>query len=75
MVIGAIYEDLKLDIGALRIMGLKYDLDLLWEIGQGAKLKPNYHLFSLRYELRMKIIDLDIRKRGAGQERDYIIRL
>ena len=40
-------------------MGLKYDLDLLREIGQGAKLEANYHLFSLRYELRMKITDLD----------------
>ena len=43
-------------------MGLKYDLGLLREIGHSAKLEENYHLFSLRYELRMKIIDLDIRK-------------
>ena len=62
MVIGAVYEDLRSDTGAFRIMGLKYDLDLLREIGQGAKLEANYHLFSLRYELMMKIIDLDIRK-------------
>ena len=58
MVIGAVYEDLRSDTGAFRIMGLKYDLDLLREIGQGAKLEANYHLFSLRYEL-----DLDIRKK------------
>ena len=51
------------DIRAFRNMGLKYDLDLLREIGQGAKLKANYHLFLLRYELRMKIIDLDMRKK------------
>ena len=44
-------------------MGLRYDLDCLREIGQGAKLKANYHLFSLKYELRMKITDLDIRKK------------
>ena len=51
------------DIRAIRNMGLKYDLDCLREIGQGAKLKANCHLFSLKYELRMKIIDLDIRKK------------
>ena len=51
------------DIRAFRNMGLKYDLDLLREIGQGAKLKANYHMLSLKYELRMKIIDLDIRKK------------
>ena len=44
-------------------MCLKYDPDLLREIGQGAKLKSNYHLFSLKYELRMKITDLDVRKK------------
>ena len=63
MVTGAVYEDLRSDIGAFRMMGLKYDLDLLREIGQGATLEANYHLFSLRYKLRMKIIDLDIRKK------------
>ena len=42
---------------------LKYDKDQLREIGQRAKLKANYHLFSLKYELRSKIIDLDIRKK------------
>ena len=52
-----------LDIRAIRNMCLKYDPDLLREIGQGAKFKANYHLFSLKYELRMKIIDLDIRKK------------
>ena len=42
---------------------LKYDQDWLREIGQRAKLKANYHVFSLKYELRSKIIDLDIRKK------------
>ena len=45
-------------------MGLKYDLDLLRDIGHSVKLEENYHMFSLRYELRMKIIDLDIRKKA-----------
>ena len=51
------------DIRAIRNMGLKYDLDCLRDIGQGAKLKAKYHLFSCKYKLRMKIIDLDIRKK------------
>ena len=51
------------DIRTIRNMDLKFDLDCLREIGQGAKLKANYHLFSLKCELRMKIIDLDIRKK------------
>ena len=58
-----LYIGVKLDIKTFKNMSLKYDLDLLREIGQGAKLKANHHLFSLKYELRMKIIDLDIRKR------------
>ena len=52
---------------AIRNMGLNYDLNYDWEqlrkIGQRAKSKANYHLFSLKYELRIKIIDLDIRKK------------
>ena len=64
MVIGAVYEDLRSDTGACWMMGLKYDLDLLRDIGHSAKLEENYHMFSLRYELRMKIIDLDIRKKA-----------
>ena len=56
------------DIRAIRNMGLKYDLDCLREIRQGAKSKASYHLLSLKYELRMKIIDLDIRKK-VGQYR------
>ena len=43
---------------------MKFDLDLLRDIGHSAKLEENYHMFSLRYELRMKIIDLDIRKKA-----------
>ena len=57
------------DIRAIRSMGLKYDLDWLRESGQGAKSKANYHLFSLKYELRMKIIDLDIRKKVSQYRR------
>ena len=61
------------------IRAIRYDLEQLRETGQRAKSKANYHLFSLKYELRIKIIDLDIRKkdsiRGAGQEQDYFIRL
>ena len=53
-------------------MGLKYDLDLLREIGHSAKLEENYHLFSLRYELRMKIIDLDIRKKARLYRRSRV---
>ena len=44
-------------------MSLKYNLDVLREIGQCAKLEANHHPFSLKYELRMKIIGMDIRKR------------
>ena len=44
-------------------MSLKYNLDVLHEIGQCAKLEANHHLFSLKYELRMRIIGMDIRKR------------
>ena len=44
-------------------MGLNYDLEQLREIGQRAKSKADHHLFSLKYELRIKIIDLDIRKK------------
>ena len=51
------------DTKTFQNMSLKYNLDLLQGIGQGAKLKANLHLFSLKYELRMKIIGLDIRKR------------
>ena len=51
-------------------MGLKYDLDCLREIGQGAKLKANYHLFSLKYELRMKIIDLDMREESKSVQEE-----
>ena len=58
-----LYIGVKLILRHSRIWVFKYDLDLLREIGQGAKLKANHHLFSLKYELRMKIIDLDIRKR------------
>ena len=64
MVIGAVHEDLRSDTGACWMMGLKYDLDLLRDIGHSAKLEENYHMFSLRYELRMMIIDLDIRKKA-----------
>ena len=42
---------------------LKYDQDQLREIGQRAKLKANYHPFSLKDELSSKIINLDIRKK------------
>ena len=45
-------------------MSLKYNLDVLHEIGQCAKSEANYQLFSLKYVLRMKIIGMDIRKRG-----------
>ena len=45
-------------------MSLKYNLDVLHEIGQCAKLEANYQLFSLKYVLRMKIIGMGIRKRG-----------
>ena len=47
----------------IRNMGLNYDPEQLREIGQRAKSKANYHLFSLKYELRIKIIDQDIRKK------------
>ena len=53
-------------------MGPKYDLDLLREIGHSAKLEENYHMFSLRYELRMKIIDLDIRKKARVYRRSRV---
>ena len=43
-------------------MSLKYSFDVLRGIGQCAKLEANHHLFSLKYELRMKIIGMDIRK-------------
>ena len=39
-----------------------YSLDVLRGIGQCAKSEANHHLFSLKYELRMKIIGMDIRK-------------
>ena len=45
-------------------MGLKYDLDFLRDTGHSAKLEENYHMFSLGYGLRMKIIDLDRRKKA-----------
>ena len=48
---------------ATRNMGLNYDLEQLREIGQRVKSEANYHLFSLKYELRIRIIYLDIRKR------------
>ena len=51
------------DTKTFQNMSLKYNLDMLCEIGQCAKSKANYHLFSLKYELRMRIIGLDIRKR------------
>ena len=58
-----------LNIRAIRNMGLKYDLEWLREIGEGARSKANYHLLSLKYELRMKIIDLDIRKKVSQYRR------
>ena len=80
MIGGAVYEDIRSDTGAFRIMDLKYDLDLLRDIGHSPKLEENYHMFSLRYELRMKIIDLDIRKKArlyrrsrAGKRLDHKI--
>ena len=57
------------NIRAIRNMGLKYDLEWLRKIGHGAKSKANYHLFSLKYELRMEIIDLDIRKKVSQYRR------
>ena len=42
---------------------LKYNLDVLCEIRLCAKLEANYHLFSMKYELRMGIIGMGIRKR------------
>ena len=59
---------------------MHYPLDLLRDIEHSAKLEENYHMFSLRHELRMKIIDLDIRKearmyRRSRAGKDYIIRL
>ena len=44
-------------------MSLKYNFDVLQEIRQCAKLEANYHLFSLKYVLRMRIIGIGIRKR------------
>ena len=44
-------------------MVLNYNQEQLREIGQQAKLKVNYNLFSLKYELRSMIIDLDIRNK------------
>ena len=52
-------------------MVLNYDQEQLREIGQRAKLKANYHLFSLKYEIRMKIIDLDIRKKVRQYRRSW----
>ena len=65
---------------AIRNMGLHHDLEQLKEIGQRAKSKANYHLFSLKYELRIKIIDLGIRKKVRQYRRswagtNYFIRL
>ena len=42
---------------------LKYYKDWLREIGWRAKIKANYLLFSLKYGLRSKIIQVDIRKK------------
>ena len=56
---------------AIRNMGLNYDLEQLREIGQRVKSKANYHLFSLKYELRIKIIDLDIRKKVRQYRRSW----
>ena len=53
-------------------MGLKYDLEWLREIGQRAKSKANYHIFSLKYELRIKITDLDIRKKVRQYRRSKV---
>ena len=47
---------------ATKNMVLNYDQEQLREIGQRAKSKASYHLFSLKYELRIKMIDLGIRK-------------
>ena len=35
-------------------------------------LKANYHPFSLKYELRIKIIDLDIRKKVRQYKRSQV---
>ena len=64
MVSGEVYDNLRSDTGAFWIVGLKYDLDLLRHIGYSAKLEENYHMFLLSYELRMKVIDLDIRMKA-----------
>ena len=52
-------------------MVLNYDQEQLREIGQRAKSKANYHLFSLKYEIRMKIINLDIRKKVRQYRRSW----
>ena len=54
-------------------MVLNYDQEQLREIGQRAKSKANYHLFSLKYEIRMKIIDLDIRKKVRQYRRSWAV--
>ena len=53
-------------------MVLNYNQEELREIGQRAKLKANYHLFSLQYELRSKIIDLDMRKKVRQYRRSQV---
>ena len=56
---------------AVVIIVLKYDQDQLGEIGQRAKIKANYHLFSLKYGLRSKIIDLDMWKTKRPYRRSW----
>ena len=53
-------------------MVLNYDQEQLREIGQRAKSKVNYHLFSLKHELRIKITDLDIRKKVRQYRRSWV---
>ena len=53
-------------------MVLNYDQEQEREIGQRTKLKANYHLLSLKYELRSKIIDLDIRKKVRQYRRSWV---
>ena len=62
--IGIIHQNFYIAIlSTFQNMSLKYNLDVLREIRQCAKLEANYHLFSLKYVLRMRIIGMGIRKR------------